>query len=419
MPDPVMTEIAPSSEGPQSRVKQSRLNWGLFIVGVGWTMGNSALGSVLLAAKFALIDPSSKVFDLGLASALGGIANTISVLVFGALSDRTTGKWGARTPWIAFGAITATPFLIALAFSNSVLNIMILYPLFGLFIGAVPAAVLAIFPDRVPTQKRGVASAVYGFAQVFGSGVGATLSAGFLQNPGPLLVISAIVLVGFSALFILIAPDNPVDKSARPKFDWSVFASAVRFPRHAPDFYWALAGRFLLLLGLFMVTKYELYLLTDWIGLSKSATAALVAVTGSTGLVAVVVGTLISGPISDRLKRRKPVIFGASVLFAIGVLIPLVWPTGTAMILLSAITSLGLGAFLSVDTALMTEVLPNAESRGKDLGILNTSNTLPAIIAPLATSAVVGIGGYPSVFIAALVFVIVGALSVWFIRAVK
>ena len=95
-------------------------------------------------------------------------------------------------------------------------------------------------------------------------------------------------------------------------------------------------------------------------------------------------------------------------------------PTALGMILFSSISSLGLGAFLSVDTALMTEVLPSEENRGKDLGILNTANTVPGIIAPLITSVIIGFGiGYPPVFIAGLIVIVIGAFSIFKIKSVR
>ena len=101
-------------------------------------------------------------------------------------------------------------------------------------------------------------------------------------------------------------------------------------------------------------------------------------------------------------------------------LIPFVWPTGTAMIIFAAVTGLGLGAFLSIDTALMTEVIPAQETAGKDLGILNTANTVPQIIAPLITSGIVAIGfGYAPVFIVSLVLMVIGAFSIFKIKSVR
>jgi MFS family permease len=42
----------------------------------------------------------------------------------------------------------------------------------------------------------------------------------------------------------------------------------------------------------------------------------------------------------------------------------------------------GYGIYTSVDFALITQVLPGAADRGKDLGVINIANALPQVVAP-------------------------------------
>jgi hypothetical protein len=43
--------------------------------------------------------------------------------------------------------------------------------------------------------------------------------------------------------------------------------------------------------------------------------------------------------------------------------------------------------FLALQSALAMQLLPSAAHRGRDLGLLNLTNTLPAMIAPLLALA--------------------------------
>ena len=229
-----------------------------------------------------------------------------------------------------------------------------------------------------------------------------------------------VILTVMTVLFLVLAPDTSTKDVPRARLDRAGLLDAFKFPKGAPDFYWAFAGRFLLLLGLFAVQNFTLYILTDYIHLSSTEAGNIIAIAGIAQLVAIVIGTFLGGPLSDKLKRRKAPLFVASLLFGVAVLIPLVWPTGTAMIIFGGVSSLGLGAFLSIDTALMTEVIPGGDSSGKDLGILNTANTVPQIIAPLITSGIVAIGfGYAPVFVFSLVLIVVGAFSIFKIKSVR
>ena len=80
----------------------------------------------------------------------------------------------------------------------------------------------------------------------------------------------------------------------------------------------------------------------------------------------------------------------------------------------------GYGAYMSVDQALVTAVLPDAASRAKDLGIMNVGSVGPQALAPLAASLIIGeLGGYPVLFAASGVTTVIGAVFVYRIRSVR
>lgn len=404
----------------RSRTSTKRVNSGFFIIGIVWVFANAAATSTLMAAKIENLDPTNKVALLGAITALGGLIATIALFAWGVVSDLTRSRLGRRTPWVLVGGLGGGLGLLAIGLSDNIPAVFTSFIIFEIVFNALPAAMLAVFPDRIPRQKRGTSSAIYGGAQVLGGAVAGILASQFLTNTTPIYFVSSITLVVGVLLFVLVAPDYSSKDLPREKLDLRGILDSLKFPSNAPDFYWAFAGRFLMLLGLYMVSNFSLYILSDYIGLSGEELSSTVLLVGLAGLPTIVIGTVVAGPISDKIGRRKIPIFFSSMLFGLAVLFPLLMPTPLGMILFSAVSGLGLGAFLSVDTALMTEVLPSEESRGKDLGILNTANTVPGIIAPLVTSAIVGIGiGYPPVFIVSLVIIIIGSFSIFKIKSVR
>jgi MFS family permease len=83
-----------------------------------------------------------------------------------------------------------------------------------------------------------------------------------------------------------------------------------------------------------------------------------------------------------------------------------------------------LGSYAAVDQALVTQVLPAAEHRGKDLGVINIANNLPYVLAGALGGLVIsGFGrdhlGYPVLFLLSLVTAIVAALTVRPIKSVR
>jgi len=64
-------------------------------------------------------------------------------------------------------------------------------------------------------------------------------------------------------------------------------------------------------------------------------------------------------------------------------------PDFSIAIAAAGLLGLGYGSFMAVDQALATQVLPDAQSRGKDLGIMNIATAVPQAVAPLLGAAIV------------------------------
>ena len=76
-------------------------------------------------------------------------------------------------------------------------------------------------------------------------------------------------------------------------------------------------------------------------------------------------------------------------------------------------SGIGFGAYLAVDFALLTQVLPQAADRGKDMGVINVAASLPQVFAPtLAFLSTQYFGGYVTLFSAAAVIGLLGAVFV-------
>ncbi len=99
-------------------------------------------------------------------------------------------------------------------------------------------------------------------------------------------------------------------------------------------------------------------------------------------------------------------------------ILPFASATAGAMVAAAAVAGLGFGIYLSVDTALMTEVLPSADDRAKDMGILNIANTAGQVLAPGLASVTVAVGGYRPLFLVGLVGLVVACASALCIRPI-
>ena len=169
-----------------------------------------------------------------------------------------------------------------------------------------------------------------------------------------------------------------------------------------------------------MIVGYQLYVCMKYIGQDAKAAAATVSTMAVITMIVSLVVSLVSGPISDRIGKRKLPVFVSSAIIAIGIAVPWVLKSQFSMFAYAALMGLGYGIYMAVDQALNVDVLPNPDEAGKDLGILNLANTLGQVIAPIVVSSiVVATGGYFLVFPIAIAAVMVGAVVILFIKKVK
>jgi MFS family permease len=168
------------------------------------------------------------------------------------------------------------------------------------------------------------------------------------------------------------------------------------------------------------VLFFELYLLTDYVHLSLSSANDSIGILAVVSLVATLPAVIVAGVISDRIGRRKIFVYIASVLVAIGFVVPLVLPTVAGLIVMSAVSGLGFGFYTSCDTALMTEVLPReAAAAGKDLGILNIATNLPQALATGVGGVLIATLGYRSLFVCGIVFVLLAVIMLRPIKSIR
>lgn len=390
------------------------------------TLYASALG-VLLPNQIQVLDPGHKTQTLGVVYAITSVFSTLTTPIAGALSDRTRGRFGRRTPWIVVGSLVGGVAIILTPHGSSLFGITAIWLVSVVTLNSMQPAITTLVADRFSPQERGVASGVVGGAMTAGVSFG-TFFAGSLADRIELAygtVGTAIIVV--SAAFVIVNPEPSVLLPPAAKFRLSAFLKSFWVsPKDHPDFAWAFLSRFAIYMGYQAILTYLLYILQDFIGLSRSSANAMIASMSIITFVALVFSALGSGALSDYIRRRKPLVFLASLLMAAAVIMPLLMPNVRGMIIYAILIGLGYGAFMSVDLALMTEVLPKPkkgeeDATGKDLGILTTAVNVPQILSPVMAAVLLSSTGndYTVLFVASGVFVLLGSSLVLPIRSVR
>jgi MFS family permease len=373
---------------------------------------------LVLPDQFAALDPVHKVRDFGITNGAAGVVALIALPMAGALCDRTRSRWGRRRVWMATGVLVLAASLAALGPQRSWPGVMVCWMFASLGFSIASAGLFAAVADQVPVTQRGIISGAIFGPQALGLLVGLALLAEVITGTASGYLVLTIAVVILSAPFVLRYRDSPPGE-ARPGLSVGALTQAMWVsPRAYPDFAWAFGGRVAVNIGNALGTTYLLYFFTNGLHLSDPETALLY--TTAIYLVFTLLTTYGGGVLSDRSGRRRVFVALASLLQGIAALLLVIWPSFSTTMIAAAFLGAGYGAFLSVDQALVTQVLPDAETRAKDLGIMNIGNNVPQALAPVAAALIIDqLGGYRVLFAFAGIFTFLGATMVYRIRSVR
>lgn len=395
-----------------------RLMWWVIPANLGIFMLWGAIPGILLPQQLTLLDADNKVANLAIVSTIGAFLAMVAQPIAGQISDRTRSRFGRRAPWMLLGAFGGALALVGLAFANSLLGIAIAWSLVQILFNFAQGPLTAIMPDRVPVRRRGTFATLTGIGLMGGALAGQIIGALFFDSlTAGYLFFAGFVVIAIT-LFIVFNPDRSSADLPREPFSFVDFLKTFWVnPIAYPDFFWAFTGRLLLYTGYFAVTGYQLFILTDYLGVESPA--SVIPLLGLISLAGILIATIISGPLSDKLGRRKIFVFLSSAVVGLAMLVPWIAPTFESWVIFVAISGFGFGMFQAVDQALMSMVLPSAKSFAKDLGVVNIAATLPQTLAPGVAGIIVIAFGYAGLFPIGIALSILGALAVWPIKAVR
>jgi len=395
----------------------------LFVVAwFGVTIALGTIGGASIPKALAFLDDATKATNLSIIAGAGGIVIIVITPLFGRLSDRTMSRFGMRRPWLVGGAVVATTGIVILALSDSFVGTLVGWLIVQTGFGATNMVIHALLADQIPRRIRARIAAAAGVATGLGLIVGAQVMA-VLPNdqrwawfvvPGMIgVVLSTVMVFRF---------DDIVRTTPAPSLSGrDILSTYWLSPRRHPDFFWAFLSRFLVTMSITAISTFLLYIIIDRLHVPASAASPVQALALVVFTIGNVITAVLFGWISDRSGRRKAVVTIASLLSAIGLLVTMLAGDVESILIGIAIVGAAQGAYVSVDVALMTEVLPSFDEAGKDLGIVALSYQVPQLVVPVIALPLLaaGGGGYDAFFALAIGFSVLGGLAVLPIRSVR
>jgi MFS family permease len=377
---------------------------------------------VTLALKVnSLVGIDRAPANLALVAGVGAFLAMVSNPFFGKLSDRTSSAWGMRRPWMVIGLVGGSLGILVVAVAPDIPFVLVGWCVAQLFFNALLAAMVAVLPDQVPADQRGLVSGVLGVCLPIASVSGTFVVQLFAGSRLAMFLVPCAIGGFFILLFAATLQDRRLAPADKPT--WSVGQLLSTFyvnPRKAPDLAWAFASRFLFVLAYAFLATYQAFYLLDKIGSAEAEVPKQIFRGTLLQAVAIVAASLLGGKLSDWAGRRKIFVLGASVVYAISMFMIASAHDISGFFVGMAVGGLGFGLYMAVDLALVADVLPDSDT-AKDLGVLNIAGALPFSLAPAIAPAILSIsdGSYGVLYAVAGVSALLGAVAILPVRGVR
>ena len=343
--------------------------------------------NILIPAQVAQLDPAHSATNLAIVLATGAAGALISSPLSGALSDRTTSRLGRRTPWILIGMVTTTLGLGILAIQQSIFVLAAGWFMTQFFGNILLSSYNAIIPDRVPVYQRGTTQAIVGLStplimafSIYYLGKLSHLATGYLTL--------SILLVLLTIVFLSFFREPQLPTGILPPLSLKAFIKSLWInPRQNPDFgmawiFWFMIwSAYALSAGGFqyLFLQNAIHYSTLFPGHSPQEGVATIQILY---IIAGIPLMTLAGVLSDRMKSRKIFVTIGASLLACGLFLLGIAPAWGWVKLAGAFIGAGFWIYYTIGLAMISQLLPAASDRGKDLGVVNIAATLPQMIMP-------------------------------------
>ncbi|MDP3675789.1 MAG: MFS transporter [Novosphingobium sp.] len=354
----------------------------------------------------------------------GALVASVANIAAGALSDRSMRRNGSRRVSLVFGIMATMASYVLLAAADGLPLLVAAVICFQIGLNATLSPLSALLTDYFRDDEKGRIAGLANAALPLSSAAVAPLAWLFPSDgSGGFLFVAVIAAACCAPLVVL----WPFGRAAGRSAEVSGGPHPVALRGSRRNFALAWLARFLVQLGATFVFGYLYVFVAGEFGAAEhtcaGSTGERVGVLTLAATVLAMLAALASGRISDRLGRRRLPLALAALAAALALAVLGSASSWFAFIAAYALFNAALAGFLAVDTALVAEMLAADPRRAALLGIMNLTNTLPAVLAP--GIALLVLDRAPPVFALAAAFTAcafgcaVAALAVLFMRNMR
>lgn len=375
------------TDSGQAPGQPARFLWLYALAVCGGAIAYVPFLTILLPLRVGQLEGVDALGALSAIAFAGAISASIGNIAFGWFSDRLA----TRRPLIAGGLALSSVLLIAMPLARDVPTLTAMIVVWQLALNAMLGPLYAWAGDCVPDDQKGRLGGLLALAPAVGALTGAVITVdGFATADQRLVWIAGAVVATVMPVLLFGRPRPmphlmaPVPRAmARP-------ASAVRQVR-------------LMWLARFLVQVSEASLfafLLLWLhSLDPAMPESHAAGIFTAVLASAVILAMIVGRWSDRTNRPIEPLACSAAGAAAGLLVMALAPGLTVALIGYVGFGLASSVFLALHTSQTLRVLPKPQHRGRDMGLFNLTNTLPSLIMPGLTMALVPRYGFAALFL--------------------
>ena len=343
--------------------------------------------TLLLPVRVAEFSAGRTIDYLAYIAFFGAIAASLANIGFGWASDRT----GRREPWIVGGLLLSCLLLVSVRATDGQLELIVTIVLWQIAINMMLGPLAAWAGDVIPDEQKGLLGGLLAFAPALGAASGALVTFPGLAGQDDRLLLVA----GLVACMVL-----PVIVFGKPRAMPHLVAPSEVSGERPRTFGRGAVPKMWLARLLVQITEAALfaYLLVWIMGIDEAFTD-----NDTARLFAVVLGlsvplALLAGRWSDRHDRPIILLAVGAGVGGCGLLLMALSSSLAGAIAGYIIFGLSTGVFLALHSSQTLRVLPRPETRGRDLGLFNLTNTVPSLIMPWLAIALVPRFGFGALF---------------------
>ena len=360
----------------------------------------------------------------------GASMAALAHIVAGHLSDRWHARHGNRRGLILAGLVALAASYAVLSLAETFAQLLVAMLFYQAALNFAFAPLGALLADHFPDHQKGRMGGLMNAALPASHLSVVIVGMAFPEDRVIAFLVTAGLVV---ACFLPLLLRWPFATLAAAPGQAGAGAGAAAVPAPIPvttlrtDFALAWSARLAVQLGAAFIQGYIYLYLLETLAIGEadpqaSASRMLATVSGPAAVVAIVV-TVLAGSLSDRFGQRRLPLTASALLASLGMVLLSQGADPALFVAGYALFYTGLSAFLSVDTALVAQLVSGSPRRGALLGVMNLTNTLPSVIAPVLTliafhdSALQDVLG--QLFILCAVLAVLAGIAIQFVRSVR